>query len=114
MIPFDGARCEAALQSPDRPVVLLFSAVWCGPCRTFGPTVERVVASLGERVVAGKVDTDAHPDLAARWGVRSLPTLVVVQGGEPVARQVGSVSEGAVRRLIEGALSTSAHAPSGA
>lgn len=104
MIPFDRAHCDGVLKSSDVPVVLVFSAAWCGPCRTFGPTVQRVVSALDGRVVAGKIDVDADPDLAARWGVRSLPTMIVVQGGEVIARQVGSVSEGAVRRLIEGAL----------
>lgn len=104
MISFDGAGCDAALQSTELPIVLLFSAAWCGPCRTFGPTVERVLGTLDGRVVAGKIDVDAHPDLAARWGVRSLPTMIVLRRGELVARQVGSVAEGAVRRLIEGAL----------
>ncbi len=80
---------------------LYFSATWCGPCRSFGPLLERVVTTMGDRVALVKVDVDASPELAVKYGVRSVPTVVVLRDGELVARNSGTLPEGAVRRLLD-------------
>jgi len=88
---------RAVLAAP-HPTAVLFSAVWCGPCRTFGPLLQRVTAALGLELA--KVDVDASPELAARYGVRSVPTLLVLRAGEVVARSTGTMSEAALRRFV--------------
>jgi thioredoxin 1 len=100
LIPIDDASFDARVLSADTPLAVLFSAVWCGPCRHFTPTVERVAKEMGDAIGVVKVDVDASPQLAARYGVRSVPTLVVLKHGEVAAKQVGSISEPALRKLL--------------
>lgn len=81
---FDDAVLESKL-----PVLIDFWAPWCGPCRMVAPYIEAVADSMQGKAVIGKVNVDSDPDLAQRYGVMSIPTLVVVKDGEMVAREVG-------------------------
>ncbi|HWB76068.1 MAG TPA: thioredoxin domain-containing protein [Nannocystaceae bacterium] len=94
----DTAAFDRTVLGAERPVAVLLSAPWCGPCRTFQPLLERVAPALG--MALAKVDVEATPELAARYGVRSVPTLLVMRGGNVVARQVGSVAEAALRQFL--------------
>ena len=71
------------------PVLVDFFATWCGPCKMIAPTVDEVAAEVTGRARVVKVDIDASPDIASRYGVMSVPTLVVFQGGQPVRQAVG-------------------------
>lgn len=73
------------------PVVVDFWAAWCGPCRAVAPELEKLAGSRAGRVVVAKVDTDAHPELSARFAIRSIPTLVVFKGGREAARVTGAM-----------------------
>lgn len=99
-----GSTDPAPSTAPDQATALYFSAIWCGPCRSFGPLVERVATAMGERLGLVKLDVDAAPELAVRYGVRSVPTLIVLRRGEVAARHTGSMSEGALRRLLDAAV----------
>lgn len=98
LVPVDTAAFERALVATSGPVAVLLSAPWCGPCRTFAPLVERITGELG--LAAAKVDIDASPELGVRYGVRSVPTLLVLRDGTVAARQVGTLSEAALRRFL--------------
>lgn len=106
LAPHDAATPATTAPEPahDQATALYFSATWCGPCRSFGPLLERVATALGDRVGLVKLDVDAAPDLAIRYGVRSVPTLVVLRRGEVAARHTGTMSEGALRRLLDAAV----------
>jgi thioredoxin 2 len=73
------------------PVLVDFWAAWCGPCRMVAPEVERTAKNQAGRAVVLKVDTDAHPALAQRYGVTGIPNFVVLKGGRVVTQQAGYV-----------------------
>ena len=89
------------------PVLVDLWAPWCGPCRMVSPALESLARELAGRVKLVKVNVDEAPGLARRFGVRSIPTLVVVSGGRELARQVGAAPEGALRAWLEKALHAS-------
>jgi thioredoxin 1 len=98
LVPADTESFDRAVLAAGRSIAVLFSAAWCGPCRALAPLLERVASAIG--VALAKVDIDSSPELALRYGIRSVPTLLVLSAGDVVARQTGSVSETALRRFL--------------
>ncbi len=79
------------IQRNDIPVLVDFWAPWCGPCRMMAPQFEQAAGLLEPKVRLAKVNTEAEPSLAARYGIRSIPTLALFRGGREVARQAGAM-----------------------
>ena len=95
----DGSFADVVERSP-LPVLLDAWASWCAPCRMIAPVVEELAGELAGRVRVGKLDVDANPLVASRFGIRSIPTLLIMSGGREVDRIVGVVpKEEIVRRL---------------
>jgi thioredoxin 2 len=84
----------------DLPVLVDFWAPWCGPCRTMAPQFEQAARQLAGRVQFAKVDTDAEPELAGRFAIRSIPTLVLLQGGREVRRTSGALSASQLQQWL--------------
>jgi putative thioredoxin len=101
--PVGAADFEALVLERSRavPVVVDFWAAWCAPCRMVAPILERLAAEYAGVVEIVKVDTDAEPEVAARYGVRSLPTLALFSKGELADALVGAQPESVVRTLLE-------------
>ncbi len=75
----------------DLPVLVDFWATWCGPCQMMAPVLEQLAAKRSSRLRVGKLETEAAPNTAARFGIRSIPTLVLFRGGREVARVSGAM-----------------------
>mgnify|MGYP001161736607 FL=1 len=83
---------EAEVTNSLKPVLVDFWAEWCGPCRMLAPVLEGVAEARGADLAVGKVNVDEEPELAARFGIISIPTLILFDGGEPVKKTIGYLS----------------------
>lgn len=95
---------DAEVLNAPLPVVVDFSAEWCGPCHAIEPSLEALSEEFADRVKIAKIDVDLHPGIASRYGVRSMPTLIVFKGGEPTAMQVGAAPKGRLAEWIRAAI----------
>jgi thioredoxin 1 len=99
----DGNFDSEVLQS-DKPVLVDFTATWCAPCRIVSPLVEQLAGEYEGRAKVAKLDVDYGPEIARRYAIRGIPTLMVFKGGEAVNKMVGAAPKARIAEMIDQAL----------
>jgi thioredoxin 1 len=95
------ASFEQDVLKAGQPVVVDFWAEWCGPCRMIGPALEEIAAEMQGKVTIAKVNVDENPGISAKYGIRSIPTLLMFKGGEQVSQKVGASPKGDLSKWIQ-------------
>ncbi|MCT4623254.1 MAG: thioredoxin [Schleiferiaceae bacterium] len=103
-LEFNDSNFDELVMSSEKPVLVDFWAEWCGPCRMVGPIVEELAGEYDGKAVIGKVNVDENQEVAAKFGIRNIPTLLVFKNGEIVDKQVGVASKNALAAKLEGAM----------
>lgn len=97
-IHVDDANFQNEVLQSDKPVLVDFWAIWCGPCKMIAPIVEELAKEYNSKLKVAKMDVDANPRTAMQYGIRSIPTLMVFKGGQVVEQIIGAVPK---RYLVE-------------
>jgi thioredoxin 1 len=100
------ANWDEQVMHSEQPVLVDFWAPWCGPCRMIAPSLEELAGEYAGRAKVVKVNVDENPDLAGRYGVRSIPALFVIVKGQVVEQQTGAVPKPVLDKLISAQLIT--------
>ncbi len=99
-IELTDANFDSIINS-EKPVLVDFWAEWCGPCKMIGPVVEELAGDYEGRAVVAKLNVDENPNITARYGVRSIPTLLVFKKGQIVDKQIGAVPKSVLSSKLE-------------
>jgi thioredoxin 1 len=101
VVEINESNFQSAVATSNLPVLVDFWASWCGPCLAIAPHVESIASEHAGKLVVGKLNVDENPHLAAQFGIRSIPTLIVFKSGQPVDQIVGSVAKATLEQMVK-------------
>jgi thioredoxin 1 len=100
VLEFTEQNFDSVVLKSDTPVLVDFTATWCGPCKALAPIVEKIADEFTGKVKVGKLDIDANPQITAKYGVRSVPTVLIFKGGQKIGQHVGLTSRDKLVQLL--------------
>lgn len=106
--PIDDRSFDTAVLGADTPVLVEFGASWCPPCRMLAPILEEIAAERADSLLVVSIDVDANPLTQARFGIMSLPTMLLFKAGQPLRQTVGLMPKGRLLQFVDEALATAA------
>ena len=98
---FTDENFDSTVVGSEGPVLVDFWAEWCGPCRQLAPTVEALASDYDGKVTVGKLNVDEHPNVAQRFSIRGIPTLLLFKGGEVVDQVVGVADDSQLKSMLD-------------
>ena len=104
VMEFNDQNFDSDVLKAGIPVLVDFWAVWCGPCKAIAPIVEEVANDYSGKVRVGKMDVDSNNQVAMRYGIRSIPTLLLFSGGEVVDQVIGNVGKESIESMLSKAI----------
>jgi thioredoxin 1 len=106
VVELTSANWEKEVVQSDKPVIVDFWAVWCGPCRALAPTIDRIADQFAGKVKVGKLNTDDHQDVAIKYGINSIPQVLLFKGSDQPLDKVVGVQGDAIVKMINRVLGT--------
>ena len=100
VIEFNDQNFDSDVLKAETPVLVDFWAIWCGPCKAIAPIVEEIANDFSGKVKVGKMDVDSNNQVAMRYGIRSIPTLLLFKNGEVVDQVIGNVGKDSIESMI--------------
>jgi len=100
-VEFTDDNFSDEVESSSKPVLVDFWAEWCGPCRMVGPVVDEIAGEYNDKAKVGKVNVDNNPEISVKYGIRSIPALLIFKDGEVVDQIVGAVPKAQIKKQLD-------------
>jgi len=101
IVALSEATFDKTINESTKPVLVDFWAEWCGPCKMVAPVLEEIAQEYGDKITITKLNVELNPNIAPKFGIRGIPTLLIFKKGQVVATQVGALSKAQLKAFIE-------------
>lgn len=101
IVSLSEATFDNTINESSKPVLVDFWAEWCGPCKMVAPILEEIAQEYGDKIIIAKLNVEQNPNIAPKFGIRGIPTLLIFKNGEVVATQVGALSKAQLKAFID-------------
>ena len=101
IVSLSEAIFDNTINESTKPVLVDFWAEWCGPCKMVAPILEEIAQEYGDKIIIAKLNVEQNPNIAPKFGIRGIPTLLIFKNGEVVATQVGALSKAQLKAFID-------------
>lgn len=101
IVSLSEATFDNTINESTKPVLVDFWAEWCGPCKMVAPILEEIAQEYGDKIIIAKLNVEQNPNIAPKFGIRGIPTLLIFKNGQVVATQVGALSKAQLKAFID-------------